>query len=439
MKLEKFKEKNNKKKGIIIFTVCCIFLITIIFLYSSFALFEVKDTFNLIEGNVEEPGDLYFAFYVDNVLTFTMPLKDSGYNFTKATCNNNATLDWDNELWEANVHFASFAETTNSRTKCTLYFDKVVFDPNKASGVDKIIHLAKTSSELAYDGTTDNNLRYIGANPNNYVKFNNELWRIIGVMNNMKTNESDIGESRIKLVRSEVLLKNNFSWDSSASTVNEGLGINDWSDSDAMKLLNPGYESEKIGGSLYWNSTNGNCYTGKNNVNFSRDFTSEGLKDETSKNMIADTIWNLGGSNRNDNVTPAVFYERERGTTVYSGNPTAWKGKIALLYPSDYGYATSGGETIDRATCLQKGLYSFSEGADCVDNNWLKPTNTDIWILTPDSSSNSYGFRLSGSRNVSMSFVYAPSRLIPTLYLKSEVKIVSGDGSIDQPYELSIS
>ena len=27
--------------------------------------------------------------------------------------------------------------------------------------------------------TTD--YRYIGANPNNYVKFNDELWRIIGV------------------------------------------------------------------------------------------------------------------------------------------------------------------------------------------------------------------------------------------------------------------
>ena len=33
-----------------------------------------------------------------------------------------------------------------------------------------------------------------------------------------------------------------------------------------MKLLNPSYESETTGGSLYYNAKSGNCYAGQNNA-----------------------------------------------------------------------------------------------------------------------------------------------------------------------------
>ena len=45
-----------------------------------------------------------------------------------------------------------------------------------------MIENAEKSEELVYDETVDNNLRFIGTAPENYVWFNNELWRIIGVM-----------------------------------------------------------------------------------------------------------------------------------------------------------------------------------------------------------------------------------------------------------------
>ena len=45
-----------------------------------------------------------------------------------------------------------------------------------------MIKNAEKSNELVYDETKDNNLRYIGVNPNNYVSFNDELWRIIGAV-----------------------------------------------------------------------------------------------------------------------------------------------------------------------------------------------------------------------------------------------------------------
>ena len=64
---------------------------------------------------------------------------------------------------------------------------------------------------LKIDNTSDANIRYYGSNPNNYVRFNNELWRIIGVFGN-----------NVKLIRSEKL--GDLSWDSSASSINSGWG-----------------------------------------------------------------------------------------------------------------------------------------------------------------------------------------------------------------------
>ena len=60
----------------------------------------------------------------------------------------------------------------------------------------------RAANGLKKDNTSDANIRYEGSNPNNYVSFNDELWRIIGVFGD-----------NIKLVRSEELGK--LSWDSS--------------------------------------------------------------------------------------------------------------------------------------------------------------------------------------------------------------------------------
>ena len=67
---------------------------------------------------------------------------------------------------------------------------------------------------LKKDNTSEQNIRYYGSNPNNYVRFNNELWRIIGVFGN-----------NVKLVRSESL--GSLSWDSSDSSINKGNGTSD--------------------------------------------------------------------------------------------------------------------------------------------------------------------------------------------------------------------
>ena len=278
--------------------------------------------------------------------------------------------------------------------------------------------------------------RYIGADPNNYVTFNNETWRIIGVF----TVDDGTGnvEERIKLIRNESI--GNYSWDNkdrSAGAENNN-GKNNWIDARLNYLLNEGHEGESIGGSLYWNRSSGTCYSGSSNATVSCDFTTTGLGEE-ARNMIGDTLWYLGGSSTYNNVTASMFYERERGTTVYSGRDTSWVGKVGLMYPSDYGYATSGGSTTDRNACLNKELYNWdsSDFRDCKNNDWIFNSSYQ-WTITPLASDSVNVFHVYSAgclRNRSADYTYNGVR--PVVFLKSSIKIVDGDGSSNNPYILS--
>ncbi len=291
--------------------------------------------------------------------------------------------------------------------------------------------------------TTD--YRYIGANPNNYVKFNDELWRIIGVF------DVDDGtgkiEKRMKIVRNESI--GNYAWDNktiiSGGPINY-YGKNNWPDARLNYLLNPGHESETYGGSLYWNRKSGACYSGQKEATTSCDFTSTGLTD-TAKSMVGDAKWYLGGTTdytSSSNGLASHFYSYERGTTVYdSSRSTKWTGKVGLIYPSDYGYATSGGTNVNRASCLKRALYEWNivnENADCMINNWFIDTFLNkSYSLTPYNT-NRMVFSISSTNpNYSVySYDAFEGDVMPVVHLKSTIKITSGTGSSTDPFILGL-
>ena len=284
------------------------------------------------------------------------------------------------------------------------------------------------------------NIRYYGVSPNNYIYFNCEtypdtnceLWRIIGVFNN-----------QVKIMRNEQIGK--YSWDTSEAGVNSGHGENEWPQADLMKLLNPGYESETSGGSLYYNSKSGTCYNGKTNATTTCNFTSSGIKNEETKNKIAEVTWNLGGWNF-ISIFSNQIYGYERGTTVYFGRSTTWPGRIALPYPSDYGYAT------DFNKCTQN-LFDYGSSTNsygCKNNDWMYPIITNSssnngWLLTPHSSSASYAWFVNSLGSVSYYYagnsyndVYNARGVAPALYLSSDESIVEGTtGTESNPYKLN--
>ena len=151
--------------------------------------------------------------------------------------------------------------------------------------------------------------------------------------------------------------------------------------------------------------------------------------------MIGDTVWYLGGSGSNNDVTASMFYERERGTTVYSGRSTSWTGKVGLMYPSDYGYATSGGTTTDRNTCLNKKLYSWDSVSDCYNNDWIF-NSAHQWTITPHASTSDRVVSLRSTGYVHSNITSITNGVRPVVFLKSSIKIVDGDGSSSNPYIL---
>ena len=283
------------------------------------------------------------------------------------------------------------------------------------------------------------NIRYYGASPNNYIYFNCsdysnqtsstcETWRIIGVF-----------DGKLKLIRGSQIGK--YSWDNknTSTGAENNSGKNDWTTARLMKLLNPrdyykvDSNDNNLGQSLYYNSASGKCYSGQNNATVDCDFTSTGIKNDETRNMIAETTYYLGGWN-SYSVYPNEIYEYERGTTVYTGRPPTWPGKIALAYPSDYGYAA------DLNQCKDKTLYYY-DNSTCTSNNWMKAilgTSSHGWLLTPRSGGSYNAWNVySGGYVGSTYLAYYAIGAVPVLSLSSKLGIESGDGSSSNPYKLS--
>ena len=281
---------------------------------------------------------------------------------------------------------------------------------------------------LKKDNTPDQNIRYHGSNPNNYVSFNNELWRIIGVFGN-----------NIKLVRSETLGK--LSWDSSESSVNGGYGINQWGEStyedgttyegsDLMQYLNK----------MYYGGTSETCYNEQNNQTTT---CPTNKLDETSKTLIDNHIWNTGAIEWGKRTDTLAFYQAERGTKgkiCSSRNgcndtvtrKTTWTGYIGLPYVTDWAYASS--ESVCE-TNMQK--QDSSNAYICKNNNWMQ-RSTEAWYLSPnaDGWSANNAWYVSGVGYANYNYAANSKAVAPSIYLKSNILIKSGNGTSSNPYIL---
>ena len=298
--------------------------------------------------------------------------------------------------------------------------------------------VSRAANGLKKDNTSDANIRYEGANPNNYVSFNDELWRIIGVFGD-----------NIKLVRSEELGK--LSWDSSDNSVNNGWGVNEWSQADLKEYLN----------TMYYGGTSVTCYFGNNNSTTTCPTNS---LNATAKSMIDYHVWNTGAINLEDTtivnletfaVNTVSFYNAERGSengkicTSGTGcndtveRTTTWPGYVALPYATDWAYASS--ETAC-ATNMNDGFDAANYNYDnmtCKKNNWMHHGSTmdeAMWMLSPSAYSGDAGhvWLVHGGGGVGGDRASRALSVFPSVYLNTEVKITSGSGTSSDPYILEL-
>ena len=387
--------------------------------------FTVKNT-----GNVSTNYTIYFSElsnkFVDKTdLVYTLTSSDGGKNVVQtqvpstneAMVSNYAIEAGKTHTYTLTITFLDKDENQDDNQNVSFSTKVTINETKEYVGPTRFEMLGKSmeSYEVATDDP-DNNIRYIGANPNNYVYFNCsdynnqsdstcEKWRIIGVFKNM-TKEDGAKEDLVKIIRDDSLEK--IAWNSN--------NVNDWSKASLQTTLNGDYY-------------NGTYATGA-------------LKNDTTRNAIESVVWNLGGTAGNMSARASHWYGYERGTTVYSERATTWTGKIGLMYPSDYGYATAGGSTTDRAACLEKELGSWgrSDVSDCKNNDYLYKSSYYQWALTPDSSTSNYVFYVSPKGYVFYGHVNGTPGVRPAAYLKSDILLSGvGDGSSTSPYQFLLT
>lgn len=271
--------------------------------------------------------------------------------------------------------------------------------------------------------------RYWGRTPNNYIWFNEELWRIIGVFD--VDNGSGVVEKRVKLIKDTPI--GNSTWRASASNINNGWGISEWVGSDVQKVL-----------SLYQTSSSGSFVNGAG-TSLSYNFGSTGL-DSTAQSMIDDAKWYLGSNKGTDNIA-SVFYTAERagaektcsGTFCNDGmsRNKIWTGKIGLMYPSDFGYASN------MTICSNDSLYYYLSDNRCADSNWIMDNNIN-WTMTGFTAAayGSYVFQVDRyetgdyAGGVNMMMAYTEKAVRPVVYLSKDVKMIGGTGKSGDEFRI---
>ncbi len=448
-----------------------VLIVTISIIYFTYSKFTSKNEMTMYETTVEPSikNNDFIASYIDGEWSNEIPGKNDGYVVDKIVCDNGATGTWDNEEWGINIRNAT------KKIKCSVFF---IVKP--VSVTEKITTLSATDTTNFATDDPNNNIRYIGANPNNYVYFNCsdysnqsdstcEKWRIIGVFKNV-TKSDGSKEDLVKIVKDERLNNASFSWDykkNGVGTSTSNVGSNDWTDSQLMMMLNPtdylksGYTidnnivKDSKGQAIYQNM--GSYYNGTSGCKpaaiasgadftcTSIDFTSTGLKNDLTRNAIESVVWNLGGTasyNSASNGLASHWYGYERGTTVYSGHETTWTGKVGLMYPSDYGYATAGGATTNRAACLAKELYNWdvSDVSDCKNNDYLYKSSYSQWTLASQSSAKDAVFLVYTKGGVNVGNARGVNFSVrPVAFLKSNISITNvGTGTSESPFQLKV-
>lgn len=327
-----------------------------------------------------------------------------------------------------------------------------------------------TTSGVYEDATSDNSIRYYGANPDNYIQFDGEIYRIVGLFNNINT--ANGSKNLIRIVKNTSL--GNRAWgDTNMTTVETNTSTEtsgNWTTStynytNYYKNYYNYYVKNDNSTSNMYNYLNTTYYNDLNN---------------TFKNYIEEVNWGLGAT-AGINQTASEFYTAERGSGVVNyltginqtanGNSSySASFKVGLFYPSDYGFANND------STCLSSNLGSYS--SNCRTNNWMSGM-TNAWTITPSTNVTNVtrNYQVSRTGNGWSGYTYTMRRyyhvsnrnfatgtgglelkdiyytnndndannyyntgaVYPSFYLKDDVTIVSGTGTQSDPYIIGSS
>ena len=433
MKLEKFKEKNDKKIGILIFTICCILLIAGVYLYSSFAIYEQNQNFNVINGTVEDPGDLYFAFYVDDVISKIMPSKESIYvlDTEKSSCTNGAIPSLDEDTWSIVVE-----NLTTTHTKCTLYFTQSITKqiiaqldatgscPSVNEGGTVQVTSAESENGYLCSAPDDYGTSYYyrGNVTNNYVSFAGYYWRILRIN----------GDGSIRMIYDGTSAHVNGE-ESTDRQISENTYNFSYSDNAYI-----GYMVGTTGASTY-------------------EETHSNLRDSTSKNVLDN--WyrsNITNQSLSSYIADTLFCNDRSfaisntgtgyGTSVtrYRGYETGYDRHPSLYCTQQNDRFTVSSNGIGNgALTYPIGLITIDEaylagGYNLTNQQYYLYTGNAFWTMTPFSFDGSYAnirYVYSNGGTDGTSGISNSYGLRPVINLKAN-SLRSGDGTMENPFSI---
>ena len=280
-----------------------------------------------------------------------------------------------------NNSVTSQPENTNSTITVTLNYkqdDGTVILPSKITIGGQEVELVESGDGLYADSYESGRYIYRGQNPNNYITFNGEIWRIIA----KETDET------YKIIKNSYLDKQ--VWD---KTETEIIGTG-WDFSKPTTL------------NTYLNNTYYNSL------------------DESIKNNISNHIWPIG---------PVIFDNSDLEEQIDSEKSIIWTGNVGLISVSDYIRANS-----NMAECGNHEL-SHDNNQICMTTNWLHMDESYWTISVEDKFDITVPFTIfyiSSSSGYPNTFYYNDSRyVVPSVFLKSDITF-NGKGTLSEPYKI---
>jgi len=262
-----------------------------------------------------------------------------------------------------------------------------------------------TSGDGLYvDNYVEGRYVYKGLNPNNYITFNNELWRILSIEN----------DGTIKIIKASNI----------GDRVFDSIGYRD----DTSNGTGGTYCALSSYGCNAW-ATNNNFSNGSQsgtvlkdaslNTYLNNDYYNS-LNSE-SRSLIQIHTWAIG---------PVTYNNTDLAGQIASENGTTWSGNIGLMSVSDYLRANTNTDQ-----CGNLSLNN-SNGNTCKTTNYIVQTSDYVWTISPYASNAGNVFFVISNGAVSGNFAGSSSDgVLPVLYLKSDITL-SGSGTETDPFTI---
>ena len=255
--------------------------------------------------------------------------------------------------------------------------------------------------------------RYIGANPNNYITFNGELWRIVGVIPDVTYCTGTFTDTTCSKTATGSLVKIVRNAGETAAAF-DSAGANKWATASLKTTLQ--------------------------------------AKSYASDSHVAVVKFPTTGYTSAAR-TPVQFYSIEYKSTgaVPSGYSKFWYGKVGLIHITDFAYATIGNNantgTYARTACLayQISKWTGSYKTYCALTSWLSFNNVTSalpsagvawWTMAPVSGATTNVLDITAAGiTSSVAATTSTVNVRPAVYLKPDT-VLSGShtGAYNDPY-----